>query len=83
MDKPAVAAVAFVAGVASVYVVGRIYRNRIRESIANSVTAKVSSSVSTIIPGVPINITPDLQNAIASNISYPVADGVCQGLMLG
>lgn len=83
MEKPVIGVVCFVAGVASVYVVGRIYRDRIRTSIADGVTAKLSASIATIIPGVAVNITPDMQAAIAREVSYPVADGVIQGLMLG
>lgn len=82
MEKPAIAAVAFVAGVATVYVVARLYSGRIRQSVADSVTAKVTTSLSSVIPGVPINITPDIQNLVSREISYPVADGVLQGLML-
>jgi beta-lactamase regulating signal transducer with metallopeptidase domain len=82
METPVVAAIAFTAGVATVWVVGRIYRERIRSSIANSVTGKLVTSISTIIPGAPISITPDMTNAISANVSYPVADGVLQGLGL-
>lgn len=72
----------FAGGAVTVYAVARIYRNRIRESIASSVTGKVTSSLSTLIPGVPVTITADINTAIARNVSYPVADGVLEGLML-
>lgn len=74
--------VCFVGGAVTVYAVARIYRNRIRESIASSVTGKVTASLSTLIPGVPIAITQDINTAIAREVSYPVADGVLEGLML-
>lgn len=83
MSEGAIRVGCFVAGVASVYVVARIYRNRIRESIASSVTGKLSASISTIVPGVPIVASQDMMNAIATNVSYPVADGVLEGLMIG
>jgi cellobiose-specific phosphotransferase system component IIC len=82
MEKTTVAVLGFGAGVISVYVVARLYRNTIRASIANSVTGKVSSSLSTIIPGIPITIDGNIQALIQENISYPVADGVLNGLML-
>lgn len=82
METPTVAILGFGAGVLSVYVIARISRNKIRMNIANAVTGKVSSSLSTIIPGIPIAIDTNIQGLIAENISYPVADGVLQGLML-
>lgn len=81
-DKATIGIVCFVGGVVSVYVVAKIFRSRIRTSIADSVTGRVCSSISTIIPGGSIPITGDVMNVVATNVSYPVADGVLQGLML-
>lgn len=82
MEKTTVAVLGFGAGVLTVYIVARLYRNTLRFSIANSVTGKVSSSLSTIIPGIPITLDGNIQTLIQQNISYPVADGVLEGLML-
>lgn len=80
VSKPVIGIACFAAGVGSVYLFARIYRNRFRDSIAMEVTGKVSASLSGVIPGVNVEADQTALSLIQTNISYPVAEGVLNGL---